>query len=129
MNLLLDTHVLLWWMADDPALGDRARDAIADPENDVWVSAASVWEIAIKAGLGRLTLPGPVAEVLPAALVDSDFAPLPITVEHGLRVSDLPLVHADPFDRILIAQAITQSWTIVTADAVFARYPVSILPA
>jgi PIN domain nuclease of toxin-antitoxin system len=129
MNLLLDTHVLLWWMADDPALGDRARDAIADPGNGVWVSAASAWEIAIKAGLGRLTLPGPVAEVLPVALVDSDFLPLPITVEHALRVSELPPVHADPFDRLLIAQAITQTWTIVTADAVFARYPVTVLPA
>jgi Uncharacterized protein conserved in bacteria len=129
MNLLLDTHVLLWWMADDPALGDRARDAIADPANGVWVSAASAWEIAIKAGLGRLTLPGPVAEVLPAVLVENDFSPLPITVEHGLRVSEMPPVHADPFDRILIAQAITQSWTIVSADAVFARYPVTLLPA
>lgn len=129
MNLLLDTHVLLWWMADDPALGVRARKAVADPENGVWVSAASAWEIAIKAGLGRLTLPGPVAEVLPAALSDSDFLTLPITVEHALRVSALPPVHADPFDRILIAQAITQAWTIVTADAVFARYPVNIIPA
>ncbi len=129
MNLLLDTHVLLWWMADDPALGDRARDAIANPGNGVWVSAASAWEIAIKAGLGRLTLPGPVAEVLPAVLVDGDFSPLPITVEHGLRVFELPPVHADPFDRILIAQAITQTWTIVTADAMFARYPVNLLPA
>lgn len=129
MNLLLDTHVLLWWMADDPALGDQARDAVADPGNGVWVSAASAWEIAIKAGLGRLTLPGPVAKVLPAALVESDFSPLPITVEHALRVCELPPIHADPFDRILIAQAITQTWTIVTADAVFARYPVNIIPA
>lgn len=128
MNLLLDTHVLLWWMADDPALGQRARDAIADPGTGVWVSAASAWEIAIKAGLGRLTLPGPVAKVLPTVLVDNDFSPLAITVEHSLRVSELPPVHADPFDRILIAQAITQAWTIVTADAVFARYPVNILP-
>lgn len=129
MNLLLDTHVLLWWMADDPTLGHRARNAIADPGNGVWVSAASAWEIAIKAALGRLTLPGSVAEVLPAVLVDNDFSPLPITVEHSLRVSELPPVHADPFDRIIIAQAITQSWMIVTADAVFARYPVNILPA
>ncbi len=67
--------------------------------------------------------------MLPAALVDSDFSPLPITLEHALRVGELPPVHADPFDRILIAQAITQAWTIVTADAVFARYPVDIIPA
>jgi PIN domain nuclease of toxin-antitoxin system len=116
-------------MADDPALCDRARDAIADPRHGVWVSAASAWEITIKAALGRLNLPGPVAEVLPSALVDNDFSPLPVTVDHALRVSQLPPVHADPFDRILIAQAMTQSWTIITADAVFARYPVPILPA
>ena len=129
MNLLLDTHALLWWMTDDPALGARARDAIADAGNGVWVSAASVWEIAIKAALGRLQLPGPIAEVLPSVLADNDFSPLPITVDHALRVSELPPVHADPFDRILIAQAITQSLTIVTADAAFARYAVAILPA
>lgn len=127
MNLLLDTHIALWWLADDPALGNRARDAIADARNGVWVSAASAWEVAIKAALGRLQLPGPAADVLPAALAANDFSPLPITVEHALRVTDLPPIHNDPFDRILIAQAIAQSLTVVSADAVFARYPVSLL--
>lgn len=129
MNLLLDTHVLLWWMADDPALGDRVREVIADPRNDVWVSAASVWEIAIKAALGRLQLPGPVADVVPTALADNAFSPLPITVDHAVGVAALPPIHGDPFDRVLIAQAIAQSWTIVTADAVFSRYAVAVLPA
>lgn len=129
MNLLLDTHILLWWLADDPLLGERHRRAIADARNRVWVSAASAWEVAIKSALGRLALPGPAAEVLPAALAENDFTPLPISVEHALRVAELPRLHADPFDRILIAQAIAETLTIVTADAVFASYPVSILSA
>lgn len=79
--------------------------------------------------LGRLHLPGPVAEVLPAARTDNDFSPLPISVDHALRVSELPHHHADPFDHILIAQAIAESLTIVTADAISARYPVPILAA
>lgn len=83
--------------------------------------------MAIKAALGRLQLPDPAAEVVPAALVDNDFAPLPISIDHALGVSDLPPHHADPFDRMLIAQAIAESLTIVTADPVFARYPVAIL--
>ena len=107
-----------------PPLADRARGAIADPRNGVWVSAASAWEVAIKSALGRLHLPGPAAEVLPAALADNDFTPLPISVDHALRVTDLPRLHADPFDRILIAQAIAELLTIITADAIFARYPV-----
>jgi PIN domain nuclease of toxin-antitoxin system len=127
MNLLLDTHILLWWLADDPALGNRAREAIADARNGVWISAASAWEVAIKSALGRLHLPAPATKVLPAGLAENDFSPLPITVDHALRVIDLPPVHNDPFDRILIAQAIAQSLTLVTADAVFARYPVSLL--
>jgi PIN domain nuclease of toxin-antitoxin system len=129
MNLLLDTHVLLWWLADDRALGSRARNAIADAGNAVWVSTASAWEVAIKVALGRLQLPGPAPEVLPAALADNDFAPLPISVGHALRVADLPDIHADPFDRMLIAQAVSEGLTIVAADAIFARYPVAVLAA
>jgi PIN domain nuclease of toxin-antitoxin system len=129
MNLLLDTHVLLWWLADDDSLGERARAAIADAENRVWVSAASAWEVAIKSALGRLQLPGPVAEVLPVALAENDFAPLAISIDHALGVSVLPAIHGDPFDRILIAQAISEQLTVITADAIFARYPVPVLPA
>ncbi len=129
MTLLLDTHVLLWWLADDPALGKKARAAISDAQHSVWVSAASVWEIAIKSALGRLSMPGPVAEVLPRALSNNDFSPLAITVEHALCAGDLPPIHADPFDRMLVAQAITHAWTLVTADAIVARYPVKTLAA
>src|SRR5512132_4267080 len=76
MNLLLDTHVLLWWLADDPCLGEDARAAIADPENGIWVSAASAWEIAIKKGLDLLSLAAPAARGLPMALAENDFSPL-----------------------------------------------------
>ncbi|MFO1126918.1 MAG: type II toxin-antitoxin system VapC family toxin [Rhodospirillales bacterium] len=129
MNLLLDTHVLLWWLSDDTRLGDQARGAIADARSRVWVSAASAWEVVIKAALGRLELPGPPAEVVPAALTENDFTPLPISIEHALGVGHLPAVHSDPFDRILIAQAIAERLTLVTADVIFARYPVPVLPA
>lgn len=129
MNLLLDTHVLLWWLAGDPALAEDARAAIADPGNGVWVSAASAWEIAIKSALGRLSLPGPANEVVPAALKANDFAPLPVSIDHALGVADLPRHHADPFDRILIAQAMAERLTLVTADRVFARYAAPILVA
>lgn len=129
MNLLLDTHVLLWWPADDARLGRRARTVIAAPSNTIWVSAASAWEIAIKTALGRLRLPGPPAEILPAALADNDFRPLPIAVAHALAAGALAPVHGDPFDRMLIAQASTDGLTIITADALIARYAVPVLPA
>ncbi len=129
MTLLLDTHVLLLWLADDPALGKTARAAISDARHSVWMSSASAWEIAIKSALGRLSLPGPVVGVLPSALSDNDFLPPAITVEHALCAGDLPPIHADPFDRMLVAQAITHAWTLVTADAVVARYPVRTLAA
>lgn len=129
MNLLLDTYVLLWWLADEASLGERARAAIVDARNRIWVSAASAWEVAIKSALGRLQLPGPATQVLPAALAENDFAPLPISVGHALGVGALPAIHGDPFDRILIAQAIAEGLTIVTADAVFTHYPAPVLPA
>src|SRR5512132_1385915 len=129
MNLLLDTHVLLWWLADDPCLGEDARAAIADPGNGIWVSAASAWEIAIKKALGRLSLAAPAARDLPMALAENDFSPLPISLDHALAVADLPRLHGDPFDRMLIVQATAESLTIVSADAMFGRYGVSIIAA
>jgi PIN domain nuclease of toxin-antitoxin system len=129
MNLLLDTPVLLWWLADDPALAARAESAIADAGNAVWVSAASAWEVAIKVALGRLQLPGPAAEVLPAVLAENDFSPLPVSIDHALGAGALARHHADPFDRLLIAQAFAEGLTIVTADAAFSRYPLAILAA
>lgn len=125
MRLLLDTHTLLWWLADDPRLADPARSEIADPANDVLVSAASAWEIAIKAALGKLSLPDDLEE----QLAGNSFSPLPILVRHALAVRDLPDHHRDPFDRLLVAQARIEDLTIVTADACIPRYDVSVLPA
>ncbi|RKQ70224.1 type II toxin-antitoxin system VapC family toxin [Oceanibaculum indicum] len=129
MSLLLDTHALLWWLADSPQLGRTARAAIADPASAVWVSAATVWEIAIKTALGRLEIGGAPADILPPALESSGFRTLPIGTEHALAAGALPPHHADPFDRMLIAQASLDGLRLVSADREFAAYGVPLLDA
>jgi PIN domain nuclease of toxin-antitoxin system len=124
MKYLLDTHIVLWWFLRSERLKKRVRDELGDRGNTVYVSAASVWEIAIKAGLGKLTLPGTPAHFLPSRMERAGMAPLPVSLEHAYGVFDLPDHHADPFDRLLIAQAQTESLTIVTADAMFKKYDV-----
>jgi PIN domain nuclease of toxin-antitoxin system len=124
-SLLLDTHVILWWLADDPELGPQARKAIAEPESLVAVSAASAWEIAIKRALGRLQAP----DDLETQIARNGFAPLPITVAHALRAGALPPRHDDPFDRMLVAQAQLEGLTVVTRDPRIAVYGVRTLPA
>ena len=121
MRLLLDTHVLLWWLADDRRLGRRTRQIIADPNNAIFVSAASIWEIAIKAGLGRLKVD---VDVLTSGLEVNGLTPLPIAAAHAAGVFHLPLLHRDPFDRMLIAQARTEKLQLVTRDPQFAEYDV-----
>jgi PIN domain nuclease of toxin-antitoxin system len=121
--LLLDTHALLWWLSNDPALPATARAAIARPGTLVFVSAASAWEMSIKSAQGKLTVP----EDLEAQLSRHRFRPLPITVAHGLAAGDLPRHHGDPFDRMLIAQAQLEHLTIVTHDPKFPPYSVPIL--
>jgi PIN domain nuclease of toxin-antitoxin system len=125
MKLLLDTHALLWWLDDPTKLADTAQAAIREPENAVYVSAATAWEIAIKQALGKLDAPDNLREVLLAC----QFVPLPVTVEHAMGVRSLPLHHHDPFDRMLVAQAIVEGMTIVTRDASVLRYPVPSLLA
>jgi PIN domain nuclease of toxin-antitoxin system len=120
MTLLLDTHVLLWWLADDPRLTPAMREAIADPSTAVMVSAASAWEVAIKAAAGKLTVP----DGLPQELARHGFDELPVTVEDGLAAGALPRHHGDPFDRMLIAQATRRRIVVVTADRRFADYDV-----
>ncbi len=120
MTLLLDTHVLLWWLAEDDRLTPTMREAIADPATPVVVSAASAWEMAIKAGLGKLTIPGDLA----GELERQGFDELPVTVQDGVAAGALPRHHADPFDRMLIAQAVRQRFVLVTADRRFADYDV-----
>ena len=129
MNLLLDTNALLWWYAANRRLGKHARATIARDASEVRVSAASAWEIAVKVQTGRLTFPEPVAVWIPAAIEDSGFRPLTVTIEHAIAVANLPMRHADPFDRMLIAQAQTENLTIVTSDTVFDDYDVKVLDA
>jgi PIN domain nuclease of toxin-antitoxin system len=125
VNLLLDTHALLWWLGDPAALSVRARHAIADPKSTVYLSAAVVWEIRIKGALGKLSLPAEFREVLD----EQPFIDLPITVAHAHAVEALPAIHRDPFDRMLVAQAVCERLTIVTRDASIARYSVPTLEA
>ena len=122
MSLLLDTHVVLWWLLDAAALDERFK-ARLDDEPDVYVSAASVWEVAIKQSLGKLTAPADVGE----EVVRSEFRSLAITADHALAAGRLPLLHRDPFDRILVAQAQLQNLTLVTRDPQIARYAVDLL--
>lgn len=129
MNVLLDTHVLIWWLKNTPRLGRQTRGLIRAPETSVWVSAASVWEISIKAALGRLELREPFAEVMPHELEREGFRPLTITFRHALAVRKLPPHHADPFDRMLIAQAQCEGLTLVTADARIRAYDVRTMDA
>ena len=119
MRLLLDTHILLWWLADDRKLTRSARAIIANPDNDVLVSAASLWEISIKEALGRLEIE---LDDLEAAISRNGFRPLPITFRHALTTGRLPEVHRDPFDRILVAQASVEELRLVSHDRIFERY-------
>jgi PIN domain nuclease of toxin-antitoxin system len=124
VRLLLDTHALLWWLADE-ALTAQAREAIADPANLVVVSAASAWEISIKKALGKLAAPDDLEQQLQAG----GLAPLPISIAHGVAAGQLPRHHEDPFDRMLIAQAFAEGLTIMTRDKRFDDYGVALLPA
>ena len=125
MHLLLDTHIALWALADDARLPARGRLLIADPNNRVSVSAASVWEISIKHSLARGDMPVSGAQAL-LWFRQAGFALLPITPEHAAAVEQLPRLHADPFDRLLVAQALTEPLHLLTHDAAVARYSDSI---
>jgi len=122
VRLLLDTHVLLWWLADDRKLAKPAREIIANPNNEVHVSSASVWEAAIKAALGRLEIE---LDALEDAIVRNGFRPLPVGFRHALTAGQLPSVHRDPFDRMLVAQASVEELRVVSHDRVFERYGLS----
>lgn len=123
MNLLLDTHILLWWLDDSPSLTAMARNAIADLDNLIITSAAVIWEIRIKQALGKLKIAPNFLDVTK----QQGFEMLSITPDHAYAVGDLPKHHRDPFDRILIAQAKLEGFTLVTHDAIFKKYKVPIL--
>lgn len=124
MKGLLDTHTFLWWNMDDPRLSDTARRFIADGQNEIFVSAASAWEIAIKAGRGSLLLPAPPAEYLASRLRLHNFQPLPVLVSHAVHVFTLPDIHRDPFDRLLVAQSQLEGLPLLTVDPEICQYTV-----
>ena len=126
MRLLLDTHVALWAIADDPRLKNTARALIADASNTVVVSAVSVWEIAIKHALGKGDMPVSAAEAL-AYFKAAGFLLLDVTAEHAAQVEQLAPIHADPFDRLIVAQAFCEPLRLMTHDAVVARYSGAII--
>lgn len=126
MRLLLDTHTLIWWDSDPARLSAVALAALRDPANTVWLSVVSVWEILIKAQLGKLSLALPLPDIV-AAQQANGLQILPVTLSHSLALDGLPSCHKDPFDRLLIAQAIVERAELVSADHVFARYPVRLL--
>jgi PIN domain nuclease of toxin-antitoxin system len=127
MRLLLDTHVFLWYISADPQLPAVFRDAIRDPANEAYLSAASVWEAVIKYALGKLPLPEAPAAYLPRQRAAHRISPLPIEEGDFVRLASLPLLHRDPFDRILVAQALQHGFTLITVDDAVRAYPVPVL--
>lgn len=125
MTLLLDTHVVIWWFENSTQLSNATRDAISEPDNQVLVSTARVWEIAIKRSLKKSNSPDDFERVVP----QSGFEWLSITARHASAVEKLPFIHRDPFDRLLVAQALVEDATIITRDSNIRRYAVSTLPA
>ncbi len=126
MNLLLDTHVALWAITDSPKLPKKAREMIESPKSSVWISAATVWEIAIKHSLGRGDMPVSSQDAL-RYFRESGYRFLPVEPEHAAAVEDLQPHHGDPFDRILVAQAITEPMRLITHDPMVARYSDTII--
>ena len=124
MKYLLDTHTFLWWCADIELISPHAREIIADGRNEIYFSAASAWEIAIKAGKGRLTLPESPSRYVASRMNLHRFLGLPVQISHTLRVYALPHHHADPFDRLLIAQSRMESLPLITKDEEICRYDV-----
>lgn len=121
MRLLIDTHILYWALKSPERLSEDARAALENINNDVFVSPASLWELQIKAGQNKLQLP----EHFIDAINISGFRSLPITLEHANRIGQLPQIHKDPFDRILVAQALEESLSLMTRDEILAKYPVT----
>ena len=127
MRLLLDTHVAIWALVSPDLIPDRIAALIADPENDVYVSAASIWEIGIKFALGKPSAPPFSAQDAISYFTEAGFISLPVTAAHAAAVEELPPIHADPFDRILVAQAISEPLRMISHDAKVAAYGSAVL--
>jgi PIN domain nuclease of toxin-antitoxin system len=127
VKLLIDTHIWLWLTAEPERIGSAAIEALVSESNEVYLSAASAWEIVIKHSLGKLDLPLPPAAYVPSRVAALGHTPLPIAMEHTLAVADLPLHHKDPFDRLLVAQARVEGMHLVTADHLIRGYDVPLV--
>jgi len=127
VRLIVDTQVFLWWLVDDRALSQRARDLMRNAGNTLYLSAVSAWEIAIKAALGRLELGGEPSSVVPGHMAANSIEPLPVQISHALQVYSLPPHHRDPFDRMLVAQAQIEGLPIITSDARIGDYDVEVI--
>jgi PIN domain nuclease of toxin-antitoxin system len=125
MRLLLDTHSFLWFLLDEPKLSKTAKDSIADPDNDIEISPASYWEIAIKISLNKYSLPEPYEQFMERELATNQLRILPIEPKHTATLTSLPFHHRDPFDRLIIAQAMVEQIPIISGDEAFAAYPVT----
>jgi PIN domain nuclease of toxin-antitoxin system len=127
VKLLLDTHAFLWWVEGAPALGRRARAEVANPDNEVFFSIASCWELAIKLSLGKLRLTQSLERFIPEQLTRNGFVLVGVEFRHVAGVADLPFHHRDPFDRLLVAQALLEELAIVSADRIFRKYGVTVV--
>jgi PIN domain nuclease of toxin-antitoxin system len=127
LRYLLDTGIWLWSLWEPERISRPAREAIANLEEEVFLSAVTSWEVAIKAGSGKLKLPEAPAAYVPRRMADQGLRPLPVSHQHALAVFGLPAHHRDPFDRLLIAQANLEDMVLITADGIFKKYPVQIL--
>jgi PIN domain nuclease of toxin-antitoxin system len=127
VKLLLDTQCWLWWFSQPERLSEEAITQISDEANEVWFSVASVWEIGIKVAIGKLPLPEPIDDYISTRMIQLGARSLEITASHALQAASLPLIHKDPFDRMLIAQSQIEAMTLVSADSMFDRYDVSVI--
>ncbi len=127
MRYLLDTHTFLWWNMDDAQLSSLAKDLIADGSNEIYVSAVTAWEIAIKTARGRLSLPEEPTRYIPNRMNLYGFLALPVQISHAVQVYTLPMHHANPFDRLLVAQSQIESMPLITLDADIRKYDVEVV--
>lgn len=127
MRVLLDTHAFLWWIEDDPRLSERVREIVADERNEVLFSVVSAWEIVIKVGVGKLTLADAPGKFIPDQISRNDMEILPMRLAHALGVHELPNHHEDPFDRLLVAQALVEEIPLLSLDPEVARYPIEVV--
>jgi PIN domain nuclease of toxin-antitoxin system len=127
MKALFDTHCLLWWLSDPGQLNPRVRTLLAENENELYLSAISALEIAIKWQLGKLTLPEPPETFVSRVVREQSLIPLPVRQDHALAVASLPRKHGDPFDRVLVCQSLIEDFPIITADRAFRNYDVRLI--